>query len=101
MTEDDDWSYDVGEIGEEERPDRAVEESGNGSAQGDDPDGADDDDGWRFSLEDLEEDDEDAADEGWFDLSDTVEAGSPDLENVVFVLLGVALGVVVAIQLLL
>jgi len=100
MSEDDEWSYDVGEISDEED----VEQTGEGPAsspeQKDTVDGAEDDEGWRFSLADLEEDNEED-EEGWLDLSAEVEAGSPDPENVVFVLFGVALGVVVAIQLFL
>ncbi|WP_135667076.1 DUF7312 domain-containing protein [Halorhabdus rudnickae] len=100
MSEDDEWSYDVGEIGDEEDTEQTGEESVRSPEQAtvtEEP--GDDEDGWRFSLEDLEADDEDQA--GWLGLSAEVEAGSPALENVVFVLLGVALAVVVALQLFL
>lgn len=53
---------------------------------------ADGDGQWRYSLADLEDDDE--ADEsgnvaGSFVPDETLEAGDPDLENAFFVLLGV------------
>ncbi|WP_211194885.1 DUF7312 domain-containing protein [Halorhabdus amylolytica] len=101
MSEDDEWSYDVGEIGDEDNAKQAGERPAGSPEQEDAVDEVEDDDGWRFSLEDLEEGEDGEDEEGWLDLSAEVEAGSPDLENVVFVLFGVALGVVVAIQLFL
>jgi hypothetical protein len=65
----------------------------------------DDEEGeWRFSLSDLEDEETQETDEptddeqagsvaGSFSPSDTIEPGTIDLENAVFVLLGVALGV--------
>lgn len=98
MADEDEWSYDVGEFDDEEEPHHEADDATQQASTGDD----EDDGGWRFSLSDLEEDDEEEEDEeGWPDLSAEVEAGSPELENVVFVLLGVALGVVVAVQLFL
>lgn len=46
---------------------------------------------WRFSLEDLEEDEE----------TEEITPGSPSLENAVFVLLGVAVTTFVIVQLVL
>lgn len=97
MADEDEWSYDVGEF-EEDEPDQGVEKPANAPEHDDTDEEGDDDGGWRFSLADLEgggEDDE----QGWLNLSETIEAGSPELENVVFVLLGVTLGVVLAVQL--
>lgn len=57
---------------------------------------SDDDSDWRFSLEDLEE----STPETDSFFRGEVEPGSPDIENTVFVLLGVALGLFVVVQLL-
>lgn len=60
------------------------------SAPAEDGDGDGDDEGeWRFSLSDLEE----AESEG--PVQQPIEPGSPELENVAFVLLGVVLALAV------
>ncbi|MEF8784271.1 MAG: hypothetical protein V5A39_04460 [Haloarculaceae archaeon] len=59
------------------------------------------DDGWRFSLEDIEErdgsdqeDDEEGGNvAGSFSPADEIESGDIDLENALFVLFGVAIAV--------
>jgi len=94
MSEDDEWNYDAGEF-EDEGSDEPTGDPSVEAAAAENDEG---EEGWRFSLEDLEDDEEEA---GWLDLSATVEPGSPEIENVVFVLLGVGLGVVVAVQLFL
>ncbi|MFB6202648.1 MAG: hypothetical protein ABEI98_11655 [Halorhabdus sp.] len=100
MSKDEEWSYDVGEVSEEADAEQAGEESARPPEQGARTNETDEE-GWRFSLDDLEEDDAADDEDGWLNLSETVEAGSPDLENVVFVLLGVAIGIFVALQLFL
>ncbi|CCQ34696.1 hypothetical protein HLRTI_003317 [Halorhabdus tiamatea SARL4B] len=60
---------------------------------------ADDAEGWRFSLDDLEDDgggdtDNDREANG-FSLYGEIEAGSPSAENALFVAVGLALGLVV------
>lgn len=71
-------------------------------APGSAPDDEGDDEEWRFSLSDLEDEDEDDEGEspgnvaGALGPSDDVEPGDVDLENAVFVALGVlAAGIVV------
>lgn len=60
---------------------------------------ADDAEGWRFSLDDLEDDGGDDADSDeeadGFSLYGEIEAGSPSAENALFVAVGLALGLVV------
>lgn len=79
-----------------ERADDDRDPSGTGS----DPDETDDDsalhvategESWRFSLEDLEKDEE----------TEEITPGSPSLENAVFVLLGIAVTTFVIVQLVL
>jgi hypothetical protein len=67
-----------------------------------DPSDSDADDGeWRFSLSDIEARTDDGDDEGTnegnvagsFSPAETIEAGDIDVENALFVLVGVALAV--------
>jgi hypothetical protein len=67
------------------------------------PDGAEgDEDEWRFSLEDIRERDEDDPERdeddggnvaGALSPADEIEAGDIDLENALFVLVGIAIAV--------
>mgnify|MGYP000642076302 CR=1 FL=1 len=89
MADDPDWEFATDEVDESERGD------------GDDGDVDVDDAGeWRFSLSDID-DDQSAVEGNVFGspTSDTevIEAGSPDLENILFLAVGVlvALGLFV------
>mgnify|MGYP000353818670 CR=1 FL=1 len=93
---DDEWNDDVPEF----------EEGSANGANGESEDAADDsrsadDSEWRFSLADLEDDEEDEDEAGGFSLYADVKAGSPSGENALFVGLGLALGLVVVLQLFL
>lgn len=68
------------------------------------------DDEWRYSLEDIEDDDEESEDdeEGAGNVfgsiqsaTDELESGSPSLENVFFVVVGVVLALLLFAQFLL
>jgi hypothetical protein len=90
---DDEWRYDA-------------EDEADGTDRRDDFDGVDDaesdDSGereWRFSVGDVGEDGVENGDEqGWLALDSVVEPGSVDPENALFVALGIASGLVVAVQ---
>ncbi|WEL17833.1 MULTISPECIES: hypothetical protein [unclassified Halorhabdus] len=89
--DDDEWNDDPVEF----------DEAGDGR-NGEPGDGADDtasDDEWRFTLEDLADDDGEDDTDG-FSLYAEIEAGSPSAENALFVGLGLAFGLVVVWQLL-
>ena len=88
---DDEWRYDAEEFEEGEgarTADERTDESGRGEH-------SDADDSWRFSLADLEG----AENERGWALSSEITAGSPKLENVFFVGLGIALALLVVWQL--
>lgn len=71
------------------------------------PDDADDEDEWRFSLSDLDGEDEQTVEgeedgetegsgegiAGSLDIGEEIEAGDIDLENAVFVVVGVLLAI--------
>ncbi|MCU4719477.1 DUF7312 domain-containing protein [Halapricum hydrolyticum] len=95
MADDDsDWAFGADEVGESERA------NGDDERERDDGD-ADDDGEWRFSLSDLE-DDQSAVEGNVFGspTSDTevIEAGSPDLENVLFLVVGVLVALAFFLQ---
>jgi len=86
------WEFDV------EEADRDDEIDG-----GDDAGGTDEE--WRFAVEDLGDDDEEDQSAVGGNIfgslgsdTDVIEAGSPDLENVLFVALGVVIALVVFLQ---
>lgn len=97
MADDDsDWAFAADEVDESERDD------GDDERERDDGDvDAGDDGEWRFSLSDLE-DDQSAVEGNVFGspTSDTevIEAGSPELENVLFLVVGVLVALAFFLQ---
>lgn len=80
-------------MADDEWNDDGIDVAGSGPADDSETQDGTDTEEWRFSLDDLGEEAED--DETEFSLYGEVQAGSPSLENAVFVALGLALGLVV------
>ncbi|QSG05007.1 DUF7312 domain-containing protein [Halapricum desulfuricans] len=97
MADDDsDWAFETEEVGDDSASGRDDRSDGERDTVSEHDDGE-----WRFSLSDLE-DDQSAVEGNVFGspTSDTevIEAGSPDLENVFFLLVGVLLALAFFLQ---
>lgn len=95
VDDDSDWEFEAGDVSESGRDDGDVD-------AGDDGDVSAGDDGeWRFSLSDLD-DDQSAVGGNVFGSptsdSEIIEAGSPELENVLFLVVGVLVALAFFLQ---
>ncbi|WP_181685755.1 DUF7312 domain-containing protein [Halorhabdus salina] len=94
---DDEWEYDTGDF------EPSADDPPSGEKSSDDGSEESATGGWRFSVDEVEDggtvDEED--DDDWLNLHEEIEAGSPTLENALFVVIGVTLGLVLTWQLFL
>lgn len=86
--DDEEWRYDADEFEAEDRP---VGTDSTTASADDDQRG---EEGWRFSLADLDGDGEPSP-----GLSAEIKAGTPNRENALFVALGIVLALVIVWQL--